>query len=87
MRVRLPLSVKILLWFFLNFAVLAAVVIILFNAQFHFNLNWLISGTARTDVEKLRDVIVFDLENSPPEDWENVLAHHSAVSHLRPHGF
>ncbi|HWB60582.1 MAG TPA: HAMP domain-containing sensor histidine kinase [Chthoniobacteraceae bacterium] len=83
MRVRLPLSAKILLWFFLNFAALITVVIILFNAQFHFNLNWLLTGSVRSDVEKLRDVIAFDLENSSPDDWENVIAHHSAVSHLR----
>ena len=82
-RIRRPLSVKILLWFFLNFAVLAAVFIILFNAQFHFNLNWLLTGSARANVERLRDTIAFDLNNSSPDQRDIILEHHSTVNQVR----
>lgn len=83
MRLRLPLSVKILLWFFLNFAALAVVFVLLFNAQFHFNLDWLLTGSARANVERLRDTIAFDLNNSPPDQWDSIVEHHSTVNEVR----
>ena len=36
---RFPLYAKILLWFFLNLVLLAAVFYLLFRAQFHFGLD------------------------------------------------
>lgn len=80
---RLPLPAKILLWFFLNVVLLAAVCVILFNAQFHFNLDWLLAGGARVNVDKLRDSVVYELENTAPDDWGGVLEHQSAVNKVR----
>jgi hypothetical protein len=55
MHVRLPLYAKILLWFFLNLALLAAVFAFLFDAQFSFNLDWFLTSGARQRIEALRD--------------------------------
>ena len=72
-RLFLPLSAKILAWFFLNLAVLAAVCILLFNAQFRFDLNWVFESNARQRVEAMRALIVGELNTTPPDDWGGVL--------------
>ena len=83
MRVRLPLYGKILGWFFLNLVVVAAVFVALFNAQFHFNLDWFFATGARERVEAVRDLIVADLDAAPPDDWPEVLRRYSAAHHLQ----
>lgn len=80
---RLPLPAKILLWFFLNVALLAGVFLLLFNAQFHFDLNWLLSGSARDRVDALRDLVTSDLNSADPDDWDTVIARHAAAHHVR----
>lgn len=83
MRARLPLSSKILFWFFLNFVLLAAVVVVLFNAQFHFDLNWLLDYGGREHVDRLRDLVAGELNTSDPDDWSKVLERYSDAYHLR----
>ena len=73
MSLRLPLSAKILLWFFLNLAALAAVFILLFNAQFRFDLDWVFASSARQRVDAVRDLIVGELNTTPPDDWDGVI--------------
>lgn len=73
MPIRLPLSAKILLWFFLNLAVLAAVSALLFKAQFRFDLDWVFASSARQRVDAMRDLIVEELNTTSPEDWEGVM--------------
>jgi two-component system sensor histidine kinase CpxA len=77
MRVRLPLYGKILLWFFLNLVAVAAVVLILFNVQFNFNLDWLLVTGARERLEAVRDLIVGELAITQPDEWEEVLRRYS----------
>ena len=67
MRVRMPLYAKILGWFFLNLVVVASVVFFLFDAQFHFNLDWLFATGARDRLEAVRDLIIGELETTPPD--------------------
>jgi hypothetical protein len=55
MRIRLPLYAKILLWFFLNLAAVAVVIVLLFDVQFNFNLDWLLVTGARERIEAVRD--------------------------------
>ena len=80
---RLPLSAKILFWFFLNVALLVAVFLLLFNAQFHFDLNWLLASNARQRIESMRDVITDSLNNTDPDDWDSVIEHYGTVYHVR----
>jgi two-component system sensor histidine kinase CpxA len=83
MHPRLPLSAKILCWFFLNVTLLATVFILLFNAQFHFDLNWLLSSTASARVDALRDLISDELSATDPEEWDRVMDRFSEAYHVR----
>ncbi len=82
-RVRLPLYGKILAWFFLNLVVVAAVFAFLFDAQFHFNLDWLFAAGARDRLEAVRDLIIGELEVTPPDDWQQVMQRYSEAHRVR----
>ncbi len=73
MRARLPLYAKILLWFFLNLALLATVFVLLFNAQFRFDLDWVLASNASQRVDAMRDLIVGELNATPPDEWDRVI--------------
>ncbi len=83
MTIRLPLYGKILVWFFLNLVVVAAVFALLFDAQFHFNLDWLFASGARERLEAVRDLIIGELETTPPDDWAQVIERYSEAHHVR----
>jgi two-component system sensor histidine kinase CpxA len=83
MRIQLPLYGKILAWFFLNLVAVVAVLLALFNAQFHFNLDWLLATGARERLESVRDLIVGELETTPPDDWVRVMERYSEAQHVR----
>jgi two-component system, OmpR family, sensor histidine kinase CpxA len=83
MRTRLPLFVKILFWFFLNMALLAAVSIALFNAQFRFDLDWFLGGSARGRIDTMRNLITTELNNTVPEAWERVIERFGEAYHVR----
>ena len=83
MRVRLPLYGKILAWFFLNLVVVAAVFVVLFNAQFRFDLDWFFAGGARERIEAVRDLILGELAITAPDDWNQVLRRYSDAHHVR----
>ena len=82
-RVRLPLYGKILVWFFLNLVIVAAVFALLFNAQFNFNLDWFFFTGARERMEAVRDLIVGELESTAPDDWAAVMKRYSTAHHVR----
>lgn len=82
-RVRLPLYGKILVWFFLNLVIVAAVVALLFNAQFNFNLDWFFFTGARDRMEAVRDLIVGELDTTPPDQWPGVLKRYSVAHRVR----
>ena len=79
---RIPLSAKILGWFFLNLTVLTVVFVLLFNAQFQFDLDWVFSGSARQRVDAMRTLIVGELNAAAPDDWGTVLYRFSDVYDL-----
>jgi two-component system sensor histidine kinase CpxA len=83
MRPWLSLYVKILLWFFLNLVVLAAVFTLLFNAQFSLNLDWLLASGARERIEAVRDLIVGELNVTSPAEWPQVVERYSEAHRVR----
>ncbi len=80
---RLPLPFKILLWFFLNLAFLVVGFLLLFNAEYHFNLDWVFASHAQQRVESMRDLIVDDLNTQPPDEWDDVLDRFDDAYHVR----
>src|SRR5438067_2397321 len=82
-RPRWPLSVKIIAWFFLNLALLAAVMLLILNAQFRFDLNWVFVTSARGRVETMRNLIVDELNRAPTFEWQRVLERFSSAYGVR----
>ncbi len=70
---RIPIAAQILVWFFLNLTLLAAVFCLIFATQYHINLDWVFASSARQRVESLRTLIVGELDNTVPEYWSEVL--------------
>lgn len=83
MRIRLPLYGKILGWFFLNLVVVAAVFVVLFSAQFRFDLDWFFAGGARERIEAVRDLILGELAITAPDDWDQVMQRYGEAHHVR----
>lgn len=52
MTARLPLYAKILLWFFLNLALLAFAFYLLVRAEFRFGMDWLLSTGASERIKR-----------------------------------
>ena len=70
---RLPLPLKILLWFFVNLGLLVAGCLLLFRAEYHFNFDWLFANSVHQRVDAVRHLLVDDLNRQPPDDWEEVI--------------
>ena len=83
MRVRLPLYLKISIWFLLNLVALAVVFALLFNAQFNLNLDWLLATGARERLEAVRNLIVGELNATPPDEWAQVLRRYGDAHRVR----
>jgi two-component system sensor histidine kinase CpxA len=79
---RLPLPAKILSWFFLNLALLVVVFSVLFNAEFHFDLNWVFATNARERVDAMRDLLVGELDTTSPQEWDQVLERFEDAYHV-----
>ena len=83
MAARFPLYAKILGWFFLNLLVLVAVFLLLVNAQFRFDLDWVFATAARQRVDAMRDLIVGELNTTRPDEWDRVLDSFSDAYNVR----
>jgi two-component system sensor histidine kinase CpxA len=70
---RFPLSAKIVLWFFLNLALLAALFYGIVRAQFRFGPDWLLSSSANDRIDALSGIIVSELEQESPSQWSATL--------------
>ena len=80
---RLPLPFKILLWFFLNLALLLAGFLLIFSAEHRFDLDWIFSSHAQQRVDAMRDLIVDDLDTHPPDEWDDVIERFADAYHVR----
>ncbi len=79
---RLPLPFKILLWFFLNLALLLGGFFLIFSAEYRFNLDWIFSSHAQQRVEAMRDLIVDDLDTHDPDEWDDVIERFAGAYHV-----
>jgi two-component system sensor histidine kinase CpxA len=80
---RIPLFAKILLWFFLNILLLAAVLAVLARGQFHFGLDTLVSGPAGKGVHDVARLITGELRERNAEEWPGVLNRYAEVYHVQ----
>ena len=70
---RFPLAAKILLWFFLNLLLLAAVFYLVLRVQFRFGLDVLMAGRGGERIQGLANVISGEIAERPREEWTEML--------------
>jgi signal transduction histidine kinase len=70
---------KILCWFFLNLALVAAVLVAFFAFQPQVNLRAIIGREASNRLEAAAMLIAHDLNQTPQVDWSRILARHAAI--------
>ena len=83
MRLSIPLSVKILIWFFLNLVILGLVFYVLAQSQLGLGLDSLVMGRAGDRIQVMTDVVSRDLNNSPRSEWNDLLAQFSGLYHVK----
>jgi len=77
-RLRLPLYVKILLWFGVNLLLLALLVFGFLSMQFRMSLDWMLSGEAGERVSAIGDSLTDELSQLPEQQWQEALLRHGA---------
>ncbi|MDB6003924.1 MAG: hypothetical protein JWR15_911 [Prosthecobacter sp.] len=77
-RLRLPLYLKILLWFGVNLLVLALLVFGFLSMQFRMSLDWMLSGEAGERIAAIGDSLTDELSSLPEQEWPLVLQRHAA---------
>src|ERR1700691_2361583 len=70
---RIPLYARILLLFFLNLALLAAMFYALFRVQFRSGPDWLLPSPAGDRIDAVSDIIQAELNQEPPSEWSATL--------------
>ncbi len=79
MRLRFPLYGKVMFWFFVNLALVAALAYGFVRMQFRVGLDWLLAGEARQRLEAMGEVIGGELRDQPKAVWDKVLARYDAA--------
>lgn len=83
MTARLPLYAKILLWFFLNLALLAFAFYLLVRAEFRFGMDWLLSTGASERIQAVSDLITAELNENPRAEWSTALKRFDAAYRVK----
>lgn len=79
MKIRFPLYVKILGWFFLNVLLLVVVFSFVARVQFRFGLDALIAGHAGDRIQEIAKLMTQELRERPGLEWNSVLARFTDV--------
>lgn len=77
-----PLSslfAKILLWFFMNLALIAAVLVVFFAFQSHVDLHAIFGRQASDRMRTAGRLISHDLNQAPRAKWSDILARHGGI--------
>jgi two-component system sensor histidine kinase CpxA len=77
-RLRLPLYLKILLWFGVNLLVLALLLVGFLGMQFRMSLDWMLSGEAGERIAAIGDSVTDELIHLPEQEWPAALQRHEA---------
>ncbi len=81
MPTRIPLLARILVWFFLNLAMLA--VVLFFFLRSEFRLDALMAGRGGERVQQVADVLLAELRVRPRVEWDGILARFSEAYGIR----
>ena len=83
MKLRFPLSVRILAWLCLNLLFLGLGVYLFVKVQFHLGLDSLLLGRAGDRIQALSDLIAGELSESARSSWNTVLSRYSEAYQVR----
>jgi len=75
-RLRLPLYLKILLWFGVNLLMLALLVFGFLSMQFRMSLDWMLSGEAGERIAAIGDTMTDKLSRLPEKEWPEMLQYY-----------
>jgi two-component system sensor histidine kinase CpxA len=81
--VRFPLSVKILLWFFLNLAFLGVMGWLAVRGQLHMGLDSLLAGPVNDRLQDMGAVVAQQLNDRPRARWEQILQNTTNAYHVQ----
>ena len=73
MRLRIPLYGQILAWFFLNLAVLCAILYLLARVEFRLGLDSLLFSAAGERIQAVGNIIAQELSEGGPPEWDAIL--------------
>ena len=80
MGLRVPLYGKVLFWFFVNLALVAALAAVFAQMQFRLGLDWLLAGPARQRLEAMGEIVAAELRDQPIAAWDRTLARFQAAN-------
>ncbi len=81
-RVRFPLSLKIVAWFFVNVAFLGVAAWIFIRAQLGLGLDALLAGPAGERLQSVAQLVADELKDRPQSEWPAALARITAAYHV-----
>ena len=73
-RPHLTLYGQILLWFFLNLALVAAVLVLVLKVQFRVDPRTVLGGRTHEQFHAVASVLSIELRNGKREEWEEIVA-------------
>lgn len=82
MNLKLSLFAKIMLWFFLNLAIIGGVLFALFNLQFRLEPGSPLLAGANDRIENIARAITDDIREKSPEQRESILQQYSRMYRL-----
>lgn len=83
MKPRLPLFTKIMGWFFLNLLLVAAVVALVFKAQFGWKPDWMLLGEAGNRIQSTSQIILGELNDHSRTEWNAILKRFGEACHVK----
>ena len=81
-RVRFPLSLKIVAWFFVNVAFLGVAAWIFIRAQLGPGLDALLAGPAGERLQSMAQLVADELKDRPQSEWPAAVARITAAYHV-----
>src|SRR5210317_593959 len=90
-RPRFPLYAQILLWVFLNMALVGAVLFVVLKFQFNVGFGSLLTGKVDERMEAIGETMSAELRQAPRDEWEDIVdryedAYRVRFQVLRPDG-
>ncbi|HSI86358.1 MAG: sensor histidine kinase [Candidatus Methylacidiphilales bacterium] len=82
MKTRFPLFARLLLWFFVNVAVVLIALFLTIRFQFATQFRGFLPDTSRPQTQAMAEVLIHELSTTPKEHWDQLLATNGTAYHM-----